>query len=85
MRRVMCCYLRPLHAQTLQHSVQVDLENRLFALLAEGEMAQQNGRVEGQRVHVLARSRIDLAAPCQRRALCLCLGGRHDVRNAHEL
>jgi hypothetical protein len=84
-RRVVCCYLRPLHAEALQHPVQMDLENRLLALLAKSEMAQQNGRVEGQRVHVLTRSSVDLPTPCQSSALCFCLSGRHDVRDAHQL
>jgi hypothetical protein len=78
-------YLLPLHAETLHDLVQVDLQNWLFALLAEGEMPQQNGCVECERVHILTCSGIDLSTPRQRCTLCLRLSWRNDVWNAHQL
>lgn len=78
-------YLFPIHVQPLQHLVQSNLLDGLLPLLAEGKMAQQNRRVEAQRVHVLARSGVHLAGPRQHRALRLGLGRRDDVRDAHEL
>jgi hypothetical protein len=63
----------------------MDLENRLFALLAEGKMPQQDRCVEGKRVHILTRGGVHFAASRQRCTLSLCLGGRNNVRNAHQL
>jgi hypothetical protein len=63
----------------------VDLQDGLLPLLTEREMSQQDGCIEGERIHVLTSRRVDFAAPRQRRTLCLCLGGCNDVWDAHQL
>jgi hypothetical protein len=78
-------YLLPLHAETLHDLVQVDLQNRLFALLAEGKMPQQDGCVECERIHILRCRGIHLSTPRQRCALRLRLCWRNNVRNTHQL
>jgi hypothetical protein len=78
-------YLLPLHAKTLHDLVQVDFQNRLFALLAEGKMSQEDGCVECERVHILTCRGIDLSTPRQRCTLRLRLCWRNNVRNAHQL
>jgi hypothetical protein len=39
---MVCKYLFSLHLQTLQHLVKMDFQNGLLALLAEGQMPQQD-------------------------------------------
>jgi len=85
MQSEMFLYLFSLHAQALEHLVQMNFQDGLFALLAKGKMSEQDGCVEGQRVHILTGSRVHLAASRQRRALCLRLRRRNNVRNAHQL
>lgn len=63
----------------------MNLLNRLLALLAKRQVTQQNRRIKAQRIHILTRRRKHLARLGQHRALRLGLGGRNDVRDAHEL
>ena len=62
----------------------MNLLNRLLPLLAKRKMPQQDRRLEAERIHILARSRIHLPRPRQHGALRLRLGGGHDERHAHE-
>lgn len=77
-------YLFSLHLETLQDLVQMYFLDRLFALLAEREVSQENGRVERERIHILRRRSIHLPGSSQHRTLRLRLGRRDDVRNPHE-
>lgn len=63
----------------------MNLLNRLLPLLAKREMPQQNRRLKAQRIHILARRRVDLALPRQHSTLRLRLRRRNDIRHAHQL
>lgn len=63
----------------------MDLLDRLLALLAEGEVTQQDRRVEAEGVHVLTGRRVDLTRSRQDRTLRLGLCRRNQERDAHEL
>lgn len=78
-------HLFAVHVQSIEDLVEVDLLDRLLALLAEGKVAQQDRAVEAEGVHVLTGRCVDLARLRQDSTLRLGLCRRDQVRDAHEL
>ncbi|OMJ28878.1 hypothetical protein AYI69_g1638 [Smittium culicis] len=77
--------LLELELEAVEHALQAELEDRQLLRLAERQTAQQHGRAETQRVHVLARGRPHVARFRKLRAHRLRLARRLHVRHAHQL
>jgi hypothetical protein len=77
-------YLFAFHTQPFQHTIKMDLLNRLLPLLAERKVSQEDRTIKAQRIHVLTGRCIHLPCPSKHRALCLRLSRRINIRHPHQ-
>ena len=57
-----CTHHAEIHVEALERRLEVDLENGLLLRLGDGQVAEEDGRVECEGVHVLGARRVDLVS-----------------------
>ena len=73
-----------IHVKASEHAVKMEFLDGFLALLAEGQMPQQDRGVEAQRVHVFRCGSVDFATASKDCTLCFSFRGCNNVRHPHQ-